>query len=113
MPWVALLLAGLRQEPPWCFLHHGLQQYQHQSTSAASTDPLGRLSPTSSTTMSFPCPPHPPSISERGKESKEVAACKESPTRCQDTQGLDSPSPGGTQGDETPNVLILPGLRLL
>lgn len=42
-----------------------------------------------------------------------MAAHKEPPTGCQDTQGLDGASPGGTQGDEPPNVLIFPGLGLL
>lgn len=56
---------------------------------------------------------HHPSISAGGKENEEVAAHRESPTRCQDTQGLDRASPWGTQGDEAPNVLIFPGLGLL
>lgn len=74
--------------------------------------PFSHLSPTSSTTMSLPCPPPSPFHFCR-KENQEVAAYNELPTRCQDMEGLDRPSPESTQGDEAPNVLVLPGLRLL
>lgn len=86
MPWAALLPSGLWQEPPWCFLHHGMQR--DAAASAPEHEcclhrPLGCLSPTSSTTVSFSCPPPPFHFCRR--ERKQRGGC---------TQGVTHRTPG-------------------
>ena len=79
-PWATLLLPGLQQEPPQCFLPAAAAAPEH---GCCLHRPLNHLSPTSSTTASSPCLPPPFHFCRR--ESKQRGGC---------TQGVTHRTPG-------------------
>lgn len=106
MPWATLLLPGLWQEPPWCFLRHRMQQDAEASAPEYKYclhRHFGHLSPTSSTTMSFPCPPPPPlPFLQEGKKAKRWLHTRSHPPDARTRRGLTDPPQGAPREMKPP-----------